>query len=391
MGSADAAVSISSKRCERDSSLELLKIVCMVGIVASHVVQSLLPCGGGSVSGPLEATSCIDFRIASPDPAIWVLVALRTLGAWGNTVFVVCSAWFLCKSPTVRLSKVIRMVLDVLTISVVALILALMCGIQPIATDIIKSLFPTTFEVNWFVTCYLFLYVLHPALNWIFEKLGKRGHAALVGVLVVFYMFVPAVYNGGLLFKTELVTMVMEYTIVAYARYYLPETLANKKLNWILFLVGTLGALCAIVLLEQAGLRVGLLSDKMLHFDINGDPFLFLSVFGLFNLLRARPFVNARVNHCASLMLLVYLIHENLMLRAYVRPAVWDWVWVTYGYSMLFGWIALFTVVLFVGALVCAFLYRGTLGKLVERLEPRVERLVRKVCGFVLDWICALT
>ena len=283
------------------------------------------------------------------------------------------------------------MVLDVLTISVVALILALMCGIRPIATDIIKSLFPTTFEVNWFVTCYLFLYVLHPALNWIFEKLGKRGHAALVGVLVVFYMFVPAVYNGGLLFKTELVTMVMEYTIVAYARYYLPETLANKKLNWILFLVGTLGALCAIVLLEQAGLRVGLLSDKMLHFDINGDPFLFLSVFGLFNLLRARPFVNARVNRCASLMLLVYLIHENLMLRAYIRPVVWDWVWSTYGYSMLFGWIALFTVVLFVGALVCAFLYRGTLGKLVERLEPWVERLVRKVCGFVLDWICALT
>ena len=112
---------------------------------------------------------------------------------------------------------------------------------------------------------------------------------------------------------------------------------------------------------------------------------------GLFNLLRARPFVNARVNRCASLMLLVYLIHENLMLRAYIRPAVWDWVWATYGYSMLFGWIALFTVVLFVGALVCAFLYRGTLGKLVERLEPWVERLVRKVCSFVLDWICALT
>lgn len=43
------SVNQSSSRHDRDSSLELLKIIAMIAIVCSHVVQSLLPneLGGG--------------------------------------------------------------------------------------------------------------------------------------------------------------------------------------------------------------------------------------------------------------------------------------------------------------------------------------------------------
>ena len=81
---------------ERNSAIEALKIVAMIAIVFSHVTQSLqLPeiSGGGAALNTIDTLSyCVDFKTASADPTMWLLVCLRTLGAWGNAVFVICSA-----------------------------------------------------------------------------------------------------------------------------------------------------------------------------------------------------------------------------------------------------------------------------------------------------------
>ena len=69
---------------ERDSSLELYRIDGVFAIVVSHVALSLLPSSvafGGYLTGLLEGkTYCLDFRIASADPAMWALVLLKMLG-----------------------------------------------------------------------------------------------------------------------------------------------------------------------------------------------------------------------------------------------------------------------------------------------------------------------
>lgn len=73
---------------------------------------------------------------------------------------------------------------------------------------------------------------------------------------------------------------------------------------------------------HSRGLAValGLLLGKMLRFDAGGNPLLSLSALGLFNLVRSRPFVSVRINRVASLMLLVYLVHENLIVRQLLIP-----------------------------------------------------------------------
>lgn len=373
---------------ERDSSIELMRIVAMVAIVVSHVTQSLLPSGGGISA--LDPSYCIDFRIASADPGSWLLVFLRTLGAWGNTIFVIVSAWFLCLNDRVRLNRVVKLVLDVLVISLVVLALAVLFGVRPGAKDIVKCLFPTTFANNWFVTCYILLYAIHPALNWVFKRMGKRGHAGACVALFGIYMLLPMVH-GGHFWINEFLIMVTEYVLVAYGRYYLLETLGTAKVAWVAFLAGTGGMLLSIVLLEQAGLHVSALTDKMLHFDVDGNPLLFLSAFGLFNLVRLRPFVSARVNRIAPIMLLVYLIHENLIVRSYVRPSIWLWIHDVLGYDMLFVWLALFSLVLFAIALFFGLLYNKTLSKYVGALGTWVAQGVRKLGNALLDRICALS
>lgn len=376
----------------RSSSIELLRIVAMFAIVACHVSVAIMQVpmvSGGGYPSALDLSYRLDFSAASADPALWVLVLLETLGQWGNTVFVICTAWFLCRSGRMRFNKVVKMILDVFVVSVVILAIAVLVGLRPGFKDVVKCFFPTIFANNWFITCYLMLYALHPALNRLLGMLGKRGHAALTIVLACLYMLLPAV-RDGLLCKTPFLVMLTLYVVVAFGRHHLPETLASAKLNRDMFLVGTLGAVTLIVLLEVLGLRVPAIAGKMLHFCKFGDPLVFLSAFGLFNLLRARSFSSARINRVAGLMLLVYLIHENYILRSYVRP--WGWVWIcdTLGYDLLFAWLFLFTVGLFGASLLCAWLYIKTLGRAVDCVEPSVKRVVQKVSSIVLDRVCAL-
>lgn len=337
--------------------------------------------------GILQAS--LDFRIASADPTMWALVCLQSLGVWGNTVFIICSAWFLCLSGRFRLNKAIKLLFDVLAISIAILLLALLMGVPLGARDIVKSFFPTTFENNWFITCYILLYAMHPGLNWILERLGQRGHAVLALTLFGLYMLLPAIH-GGHFYITKLVIMITLYVLVAYGRYYLIETLSNRRVNWGMFLVGTFGAIALVLLLEQAGLRVSSLSGKMLHFDQNGDPLLFLSAFGLFNLIRSRPFTSMSINRVSGLMLLVYLIHENLIVRLYARPAIWQWIHDSLGYDLLFVWLGLFAAGLFLIALLVAFLYEKSLGKFVDFAGLRVEGIVRKAGGSLVNRVCAL-
>lgn len=370
---------------QRDSSIEALKIVAMVAIVISHVAQTLQVPGGANSLGPIGTLSyCIDFTKASPDPSLWVLVLFRTLGAWGNTIFVISSAWFLCENDSVRLDKVVRMILDVFVISIAILVIAVILGIHPSWTTIVECVFPTTFANNWFITCYLLLYAIHPSVNSALIKLGKRGHAKLTIGLVLLYMVLPMI-KDGLFFYTKLVFMISLYVLTAYVRRYMLDISSDRQLNLRLFLVGTIGMIVLVVLLEITGQYFDFLSTKMLHFDKDGNPLLVLSCLGLFNLVRSRPFVSVIINRIASQMLFVYLIHDNLLVRIYLRPNIWLWIHDSLGYDFLFLWFFLFVVLLFLISLFFAWLYKASLGRVVAKAEIIVLDIVRRVCNRAVD------
>lgn len=375
---------------QRDSSIELLKIIAMVAIVASHVALSLqAPSAGGYPEVGGGYSFYVNFKLASADPNMGILVLLNTLGKWGNLVFVICSAWFLCHTDRVKLNKVIEMVVNVFILSVLFLAIALVLGMRPDTKTVLRCFLPTTFTNNWFIICYLLLYVMHPAMNWTIDKLGKRGHAALCIGLAFLYMVVP-MFHSGHFFSTELMTMITEYVIVAFIYRHLQGFASDKKANLCLFLVGSLGMIAIVFLLEVAGQHIGFFADKIMHFDIDGDPLLFLSAIGLFNLVRMRPFVNAKVNRVAALMLFVYLIHENIMVRNYLRPWIWNLIYQGLGFDLLLVWLAVFSIGLFAAALVTALAYKGTFGNLVDKMLPSMERFVRLVGGRCVDWLCGL-
>jgi len=103
---------------ERNSSVELLKILAIIIIVINHVTMSInrVPEIG------------INVGTASDDISNVLLTIFRHFGAVGNAIFMVCSSWFLIDNNTVNGKKVSRLIVEVWVISIAILGVFLLAG-----------------------------------------------------------------------------------------------------------------------------------------------------------------------------------------------------------------------------------------------------------------------
>ena len=169
---------------ERNSGIELLKIIAIFLIVISHVVRALRAESFGLYSHEYF----INFNVASADIRYIVLMLFSYLGMLGNTVFFVCSAWFLLNSSKYSKRKWFAMLFEIWFVSVFILAVTLIIRHGSISPRIIlSSLMPTTFSNNWYLTCYLLFYPIHPLLNIVIQKLDKRNHLRLACAMLILY------------------------------------------------------------------------------------------------------------------------------------------------------------------------------------------------------------
>ena len=80
---------------ERESGIELYKVIAIFLIVLSHVIQTLTE--PNYVLGIGEGTF-INIATATTDLNVLLLALFRICGALGNNMFFICSAWFLVNS-----------------------------------------------------------------------------------------------------------------------------------------------------------------------------------------------------------------------------------------------------------------------------------------------------
>ena len=83
-----------NKQQVRDSGIELLKIIAIIMIVIQHVIQTL---GAENLSISYQ-DYVLDITHATTNIQHFVLICMRSLGCLGNSIFFVCSAWFLLES-----------------------------------------------------------------------------------------------------------------------------------------------------------------------------------------------------------------------------------------------------------------------------------------------------
>ena len=363
----------------RNSSIELLKVVGIILIVISHVVQTLHSNNDYVIANDY----ILDISMATRNIQQLILTILRYSGVLGNSIFFICSAWFLLDNDKVDKKKILHMLIDVWVISITILIAVytIRSGNLEIKL-IIQQILPTTFENNWYITCYLLFYPLHPFLNWLIKSMEQKTLLKSTLTLLFLYVCVNYVLPGHF-FSSRIILWITIYFAIAYMKYYLVDLSSDVRFNILLVGIGFVGNIGIVCLTNFLGLRFEIFSDKLLRWNSNYSPFLLLMAVSMFNVARSIRFENNIVNYISSLSLLIYIFHENLLLRTFYRPQMWDYVYKHFGYEHILIWTFLLVVLVFSFGLITSIIYRNTMEKIVtiicDWLYPILQKIYKKI------------
>lgn len=359
-------------RQTRDSGIELLKIFAIFVIVINHTVQSLT---NEAYNIPNNGF-VIDISRATTNIQCILLQIFRHFGVLGNSVFFICSAWFLLKSKNWNKKKWLFMVIEIWVVSIVIFIITYIILHGNISIGIIiSSLFPTTFGNNWYMTCYLLFYPIHPILNSIVNMMNQRQLFRSTLVMVFLYVFMNFI-NCSWFFSSAIILWITIYFAIAYMQKYLMSFVDNIRENIILFIIGVIGFIGIILITDICGLYSQVLSDKVMRWVNNCNPFLLAMSIAMFNIARNIHFKN-RFNYISKLSLLIYIIHENIILRTYFRPAMWNYVYKRFGYSDVIQWVFIISFIIFIFGILCSILYVLTLQRFVNKVSGKLYEVVR--------------
>lgn len=374
----------AEKRKQRESGIELLKIIGILLVVISHVTQTLFE----PIPSMNPSSYLMNIGASTTNVQQLILTVFSYSGVLGNAIFFACSAWFLLDSKKFSKTKVLRLLLEIWTVSAAILIVFLALGYrtQLSGSQILKCLLPTTFSLNWYLTCYLLFYIAHP---WINAAIGKMGQRVLLRCAVLLFLlysvmnFVFGAFFEPLFFTSTLILWLAIYFVIAYSKKYLPEFSANTKKQGILLAIGLLGNLLLIAFTDIVGLKWSFLKDSLRMWSANCNPFLLLAAISSMNLARAMKFRNSFINRVSSLSLLIYIIHENYLLRLFVRPRIFAWIYEKFGYGRILLWMLLVVAAIFIASAIMAFLYQITverlLQKLINKFYPRISKKINKL------------
>ena len=365
---------IDAQKAPRESGIELVKIIAIFLIVISHVVRTL--CVGNSYISYQDYV--LNLYAATTNVQYFLLILFRHLGVLGNTVFFVSSAWFLLRSSRFKKAKWLFMLVEIWVISVSILIVTYLITGGSISGELIlKSFFPTLFSNNWYLTCYLLFYPIHPLLNTVIRSLDKRHLFRFSTALFTLYC-VFGFLSDSWFFSSLIILWITFYFVMAYIQLYLVDFSNDPKKNALLFLFGLVGFIGLPALTNYLGLRIPFLRNQMLRWSTSSNPFLIAMAIAMFNIARNIHFRSGAVNYIAGLSMLIYIIHENILLSNYFRPYIINLIYTNYGYDHIVLWVLFLSVGILLFGIVCSALYDKTLRPLVVKFCDWLYPVLRK-------------
>lgn len=364
----------------RNSSIELLKIFSILLIIISHVTQTL----GYQNELIANQNYLINLKSSTTDITTLFLVLLRHLGCIGNSIFFVCSAWFLLDSKEVKTTKLFQIIINVIFISLAILVPVYIIrnGNIPLKI-IIRQFFPITFANNWYLTCYILFYPIHPYLNKIIKGMTSMELFKSTVILNFLYVFLNSIFDG-LFMASPLILWVTIYFTIAYIKLYVPKLENNIKLNLFVLVTSIFGLLSLIIITNYLGLRYSF-SNQNLHWASNNNPFAITFALSLFLIVKNNKlaFTSRFVNYIATLTIFIYLIHENFLIRRFYRPIVWQYIHDYYGYEHIILYLFFYVMILFLISTLISALYQLLTRAVVNKLSIMIDLLFGKFFNYL--------
>ena len=361
---------------ERNSSIEILRIIAMVLICICHAVPTSPYPSAGAPNAFIGATPTTNIANFFAD-------CMGAAGLIGDVIFIVCSSYFLLDSKKMKIGKVALMILNTLVISLIFMTVFLALGYKLSSMEIVRQVFPTIFQNNWFISYYIVFYLIHPLLNRIIKLLDKTALAiasALLFVECFIFLFVQAEAPG----INKMMCFIAIYFIVAYFKYYGSAFTQSKKANVIVLISSIVLYYAMRLLVNYIGIKY--YADKYCPlfalFHIN-NPIILAFSLSLFNLANRKSFVSKPVNFISSLSLVFYLIHHNNLFDKYVQPKWHAWFIGEFGGNLIICDILILFLILFTAGMCLSALYKLTIERgtkyLADKIQIQTDKLVSKI------------
>lgn len=273
---------MSSSTLNRNSSIELLRIICILFILMIHTYGSL----------PYSNLSILNQLLVHP----------INIGNFAVSTFILISGYYGIKFKGFRFIQLI-----LLTTLYNIMVHVLNNGLH-LDFNFIKACLVIPFYKNWFITCYLFLMLFAPYIDIFFKNIERDKIKHLLIILFIGFSLLPTFFNsayytilcGG---GKCLIYMIYIYMIGRYIRLYKNENILNRKrVSFTIFLFSST-ILCLLNII------IGyLFHKKCLIFAYDCSPFILISSIAIFSFFRSINFYSKFINYIASSVLAVYLL-----------------------------------------------------------------------------------
>lgn len=305
-------------KTKRQSNLELLRLLAMVFIVTTHLINH-----GGLLWNPYLNKG--EFFVS------WTLFGLAMISI---NVFILISGYFLCESKF-SISRIIKLALQVVTYSLtITLIFWIFTDVEHDKKYLVYSIIPILSDFYWFISMYIGMYILSPIMNKLVHTLTKKQLQFTIGVA----LFLVSIWPNIIYFSSAMNTaggvsiswFLTMYLVGAYIRmYYTPTQKCAKPLllAFSVYMILPLSRVLFEFLLNSPLKNIPFLDDMLwgysIFYNYSTIPVTIAAVLlfiGFLNFKIQNNILSSTINLLSSSAFGVYLLHDHY----YIRESIWN-------------------------------------------------------------------
>lgn len=288
-------------KAQRNSRLELLRIISMLLIVAWHYSTQFKI---------LDGVPVLDSGMS-----VFHVFAI-VFGSWGQLgvdLFIIISVFYLSKSNKYRTRKVVDLVLETVFYGAFwAIVCILFLQMQLSAIDIIKSVFSLFFGTYWFATAYVLMYFFSPMINELLKKCSERFLKKLSLLLLVFVCLYKTLYKSAPVcdFLFFVCIYVLVFTI---ENTNLKDIFEKKAKKGLIICTACIIAINTILVAIGDYLESSFILQHSYYINLRGSIFILADALFIFYAIKKIPAnVSAAINLIAGTCFGIFLSHQGL-------------------------------------------------------------------------------
>lgn len=295
----------STKIINRNTSIELLRIISMIMIMFHHFAYH------GNFEWNFNEVTL---------PHLWYDFILMG-GKVGVDIFVLISGYFLIEN-TEKLfqpKKLLKFWGQVVFYSIMTYLLSVMLRLNAFEIkQLIKVCLPITYPGWWFASTYFMLYLIHPFLNKLLHGLSKTEYQYLILMMALCWSIIPTA-TTQLFESNSLLWFVTLYGIAGYVNLYGGnQKLQSKHYFSLYFMVLIITYTVSTTFLFLGTKKEEWSTHAIDFFEIERLPILLMAITLFMGFVTLKMNYHKWINMIASATFGVYLIHDSSYIRYYL-------------------------------------------------------------------------